>query len=80
MLKVLDRVADGEHWVGQTLAPWHVSIGSVLLLLIVVRVAWVLKQLGHRPQHSPAETFLGHTGIALLHHFARKADTLKRII
>jgi len=67
MLKVFDRVSDGEHWIGQTLVPWHVSIGSVLLLLITARVAWVLKQLGHRPQHNPAEAFLVHAGHFLLY-------------
>src|SRR3546814_2463569 len=37
LLKIFDRVADGEHWIGQTLVPWHVSIGTVMLLLIALR-------------------------------------------
>src|SRR3546814_5101441 len=37
LLKIFDRVADGEHWIGQTLVPWHVSIGTLLLLLIALR-------------------------------------------
>lgn len=67
MLKVFDRVADGEHWIGQTIVPWHVSIGSVLLLLIAARVAWVLKQRDHRPQHNPAEALLVNAGHFLLY-------------
>src|SRR3546814_11980422 len=37
LLKIFDRVADGENWIGQTLVPWHVSIGTLLLLLIAFR-------------------------------------------
>lgn len=33
-LKFFDRIAEGEHWVGQTLVPWHISIGTLFLLLI----------------------------------------------
>lgn len=29
-LKIFDRIDDGEHWVGETLVPWHVSIGTLL--------------------------------------------------
>ena len=35
LLKFGDRIFDGEHWVGQTLVPWHISIGSLMLLLIL---------------------------------------------
>lgn len=44
-----DRIAEGEHWVGQTLVPWHVSIGTLLLVLIVLRLAWVMTQRHQRP-------------------------------
>lgn len=36
-LRFGQRIAEGEHWVGQTLVPWHVSIGATLLVLIVLR-------------------------------------------
>src|SRR5690606_33453922 len=39
-LKLFDRIDDGEHWVGQTLVPWHVSIGVLVLLLVVPRIVW----------------------------------------
>ena len=61
-LKIFDRIDDGEHWVGQTLVPWHISIGSLLLLLIVVRIVWTSKQLGHRPKQDPATALLVHAG------------------
>src|SRR5690606_4881228 len=67
LLKIFDRIAEGEHWVGQTLVPWHLSIGSLLLLLIAVRVIWVVKQLGHRPRHNPAEAVFVHVGHFLLY-------------
>jgi cytochrome b561 len=35
MMKFFDRISEGEHWVGQTLVPWHVSIGTLAALLIV---------------------------------------------
>ncbi len=50
-LKFGDRIADGEHWVGETLVPWHVSIGTLLLALIVLRMVWAFSQRGQRPQH-----------------------------
>ncbi|MCK7543483.1 cytochrome b/b6 domain-containing protein [Marinobacter bryozoorum] len=33
--------------------PWHVSIGSLLLVLIVARLIWAASQRKHRPQHDP---------------------------
>jgi len=44
--------------------PWAATLGS-----LHSPVAWILHIL-----------ILGHTGIALLHHFVRKDDTLRRII
>src|SRR5690554_6177966 len=44
VMKIFDRINDGEHWVGQNLVPWHVSIGSLLLVLIVLRIVWALGQ------------------------------------
>lgn len=146
LLKLGDRIAEGEHWIGQTLVPWHVSIGTLLLVLIVLRILWAASQLRHRPQHDPATAFfvkaghfllyatmflmpvtgvltmigkgyglktfgmqlvdkgaeipwaatvgslhspvawlllvlvIGHIGIALIHHFVRRDDTLKRML
>lgn len=65
LLKVFDRINDGEHWVGQTLVPWHISIGTLLLVLIVVRLIWVLRQ-RTRPLHDPATAFLVKAGHGLL--------------
>lgn len=48
-LKVFDRIADGEHWVGQTLVPWHVSIGTLLLVIVIARIIWSVRQ-RQRPQ------------------------------
>ena len=148
-LKFFDRIDDGEHWVGQTLVPWHVSIGTLILLLVVLRILWALKQRNNRPLapppplvgflakaghfalyaalvlmpltgiailvgngyglkafgveliargekiewlaelggslHSPVAWLLllmlvGHGGMALVHHFIRKDDVLRRML
>lgn len=66
-LKFFDRIDDGEHWVGQTLVSWHISIGSLLLLLIVLRIAWALSQRSHRPVQNPATAFLVKIGHFLMY-------------
>ena len=48
-LKFGDRIADGEHWVGETLVPWHVSTGPLLLASTVLRMGWTSRQRRHRP-------------------------------
>ena len=67
LLKFFDRIADGEHWVGETLVPWHISIGTLLLLLVVLRILWVARQRGHRPEPDPATAFLVKGGHFLLY-------------
>lgn len=65
-LKLGDRIAEGEHWVGETLVPWHVSLGAVLMVLVVLRIVWSLSQLRQRPQHDPATAWLvkgGHLAL-----------------
>lgn len=52
-LKLFDRINDGEHWVGQTLVPWHISIGVLVLLLVVPRIFWALRNRGNRPPAPP---------------------------
>ena len=49
LLKIFDRINDGEHWVGETLVPWHVSIGTLLLLLAVLRIVWAVIKRHERP-------------------------------
>src|SRR5690606_31194716 len=58
---------DGEHWVGQTLVPWHVSIGFTLLVLVVLRLLWVAKQMGNRPEQDPATVVLVRLGHGLMY-------------
>lgn len=67
LLKIFDRIDDGEHWVGETLVPWHVSIGSVLAVLIILRVLWAIKQWGNRPEQDPATVVLVRLGHGLLY-------------
>lgn len=65
--KFFDRINDGEHWLGQTLVPWHSRIGSVLLLLVVLRILWALAQRGNRPVQDPATAGLVKLGHFLLY-------------
>jgi len=67
LLKLFDRINDGEHWVGQTLVPWHISIGTLLLVLIVLRLIWAGKQKGSRPVQDPATAFLVKLGHGLMY-------------
>ena len=66
-MKFFDRISDGEHWVGENLASWHISIGSVLLVLIVLRIIWAATQKNNRPEQDPATAFLVKAGHGLLY-------------
>lgn len=67
LLKFGDRIAEGEHWVGQVLVPWHVSVGVLLLVLAVLRIAWAFGQRRRRPSHDPAMAFFVKAGHGLLY-------------
>lgn len=49
VLKLFDRIDEGEHWVGQVLVPWHISIGVLILAVMLIRIAWTLRNRSHRP-------------------------------
>ena len=66
-MKFFDRINDGEHWVGETIVPWHVSIGSLLLVLIVLRLIWAATQKNNRPEQEPSTAFLVKAGHGLLY-------------
>ena len=66
-MKFFDRINDGEHWVGENLASWHSAIGSVLLVLIVLRIIWAVTQKNNRPAQDPATAFLVKAGHGLLY-------------
>ena len=75
LLKIFDRINDGEHWVGQTLVPYHISIGVLILVLMVFRIVWALSQRNNRPEAPPppmmallakAGHFLLYAGLVLL--------------
>ncbi|MBY6062739.1 cytochrome b [Pseudidiomarina sediminum] len=66
-LKFFDRISDGEHWVGENLVPYHVSIGTVLLLLVVLRLVWSIRQSKQRPEPENASRVLVKAGHGLLY-------------
>lgn len=67
LLKLGDRINEGEHWVGQALVPWHVSIGTLLLGLIVLRLLWTASQRRPRPRQDPTTAMLVKAGHGLLY-------------
>lgn len=46
---------------------WHISIGSLLLLLIVLRIIWAFTQKNNRPEQDPATALLVKAGHGLLY-------------
>lgn len=43
------QICWGEHWLGDTFGPWHVTMGAIILILTVARLFWTLKQKPQRP-------------------------------
>lgn len=66
-MKFFDRINDGEHWVGENLASWHISIGVLILLLVILRVIWAVRQKNNRPEQDPATMLLAKVGHVLLY-------------
>lgn len=61
-LKLGDRINEGEHWIGQTIVPLHISVGALIFVLALLRLWWAVRQRPNRPQPeaSPAMVRLGH--------------------
>lgn len=66
-MKFFDRINEGEHWIGQTFVPWHISIGALILLTVILRLIWAGKQRGNRPEQEPATAFLVKLGHGLMY-------------
>lgn len=66
-MKFGDRIQDGEHWIGQTIVPWHISVGALLLVLVVLRFLWAMAQRRQRPGHAGFQAFLVKSGHFLLY-------------
>lgn len=47
--KFADRINEGEHWLGDTFGPWHVSMGAIILILTITRLLWTMTQKPQRP-------------------------------
>lgn len=67
--KFFDRVGGGEHWVADNIVSFHISIGSIFLVLVFARVIWALSQRVNRPvnphAHNKLVTF-GHVSLYLM--------------
>lgn len=67
LLKLADRIKEGEHWVSETLVPYHISIGFLIFLLVIPRIFWALKQRKNRPDYPTANAVLVKAGHTLLY-------------
>lgn len=67
VLKIFDRIDDGEHWVGETLVPAHVTVGTLLLVLVVFRITWSLSQKDNRPSLDPFMATAARAGHIMLY-------------
>lgn len=67
MLKFFDRIDDGEHWVGQTLVSWHITIGTVILLAVIVRLFWAMRREDPPSTLTPITSMLAKIGHFLLY-------------
>lgn len=65
--KLGDRINDGEHWLGDTFGPWHLSIGATVFVLVILRVLWALRQRTNRPTHQGAFAWAVGAGHGLLY-------------
>lgn len=60
--KFFDRINDGEHWVGEHIASFHITVGTVFVLLVIARILWAFTQLKHRPVNPQSSTVLSRLG------------------
>lgn len=61
-------INDGDHWVGNTIVPWHVDIGLLLLILVSLRIIWMLSQQQRPvPQDQGVNALLAKGGHLLLY-------------
>jgi cytochrome b561 len=65
--KLADRINDGEHWLGDTFGPWHLSIGASLLALVLLRLLWAFSQRAKRPSDEGAAGLAARAGHGLLY-------------
>ncbi|NLD69258.1 MAG: cytochrome b [Limnobacter sp.] len=67
MLKFFDRINDGEHWVGENLASWHLPIGTVILLVVALRLFWAARRENPPSTLAPIASVLAKIGHLLLY-------------
>lgn len=66
-VKFGDRIGDGDYWLVQTVGGWHTSIGTLLLVLVLVRIAWAFTQRRRRPVNDPALAIFVTAGHVMLY-------------
>lgn len=66
MLKFGDRIDDGEHWIGQTLVSWHISIGTLMLVLAVLWIIYALVLRKERPPYDASTALYVKAGHRLI--------------
>ena len=69
--KIADRINDGENLVSALTGPWHTSIGTLLFVLVFIRLAWTSHQRANRPTNPGFLGFVAKAG-----HWALYALTI----
>lgn len=67
--KFFDRLNDGEHWIGENIASFHISVGAIFLLIVIARLIWATSQINRRPvnpQSTSLLSSLGHIALYLV--------------
>lgn len=65
--KFADRINDGQNAMSQALAPWHTTIGTLLLVLAAVRIVWAVWQRRKRPRSNGWAPLLASGSHVTLH-------------
>src|SRR5690606_1089338 len=66
-VKFGDRLGQGRYWLVETVGGWHTTVGTLLLVLVLVRIAWAFVQRRNRPVNDPALAIFVTTGHVLLY-------------
>lgn len=66
-VKFGDRFEGGGGWLVETVGGWHTSVGTLLLVLALVRIAWAFIQRRRRPVNDPALAIFVTAGHVMLY-------------
>ncbi|MCE7031209.1 cytochrome b/b6 domain-containing protein [Lysobacter sp. GX 14042] len=66
-VKFFERLDGGGGSLVETIAGWHTSVGTLLLVLVLARIAWAFAQRRRRPVNDPALAIFVIAGHVMLY-------------